>query len=109
MKKILKSDIKIDPYIVNCKNTRLDIRNGKCLEFTPDAFEFLRLPVTYDPSAYSAELDKLLNRVFCGDREVIDLFEEMLGYGLMRHAKFAKIFLFCGSGSNGKSTVLDLI
>ena len=109
MKKILKSDIKIDPYIVNCKNTRLDIRNGKCLEFTPDAIEFLRLPVTYDPSAYSADLDKMLNRVFCGDREVIDLFEEMLGYGLMRHAKFAKIFLFCGSGSNGKSTVLDLI
>lgn len=109
MKKILKSDISVNPYIINCKNTRLDIRNGKCLEFDPSVIEFLRLPVVYDPSAYCADLDKMLNRVFCGDREVINLFEEMLGYGLMGHAKFAKIFLFCGNGSNGKSTVLDLL
>ena len=109
MKKILKKDIKLDPYIVNCKNTRLDIRSGKCLEYDPNVIEFLRLPVTYDPSAYCADLDKMLNRVFLGDREVINLFEELLGYGLMGHAKFAKVFLFCGNGSNGKSTVLDLL
>lgn len=109
MKKILKKDIKNNPYIVNCKNTRLDIRSGKCLEYDPSVIEFLRLPVVYDPSAHCAELDKMLNRVFLGDREVINLFEEMLGYGLMGHAKFAKLFLFCGNGSNGKSTILDLI
>ena len=109
MKKVLKKDIKVNPYIINCKNTRLDIRNGKCLEFDPTNIEFLRLPVVYDPSAYCADLDKMLNRVFLGDREVINLFEELLAYGLMGHAKFAKLFLFCGNGSNGKSTVLDLL
>jgi len=109
MKKILKKDIKTNPYIINCKNTRLDIRSGKCLEYDPNAIEFLRLPVVYDPSAHCAELDKMLNRVFLCDREVINLFEELLGYGLMGHAKFAKLFLFCGNGSNGKSTILDLI
>ena len=109
MKKILKRDIKNNPYIINCKNTRLDIRSGKCLEYDPTVIEFLRLPVVYDPSAYCADLDKMLNRVFLGDREVINLFEELLGYGLMGHAKFAKVFLFCGNGSNGKSTVLDLM
>ena len=109
MKKVRKKDIKGNPYIINCKNTRLDIRTGKCLEYDPSVIEFLRLPVVYDPSAYSADLDKMLNRVFCGDREVINLFEELLGYGLMGHAKFAKLFLFCGNGSNGKSTILDLL
>lgn len=109
MKKVRKKDIKVNPYVVNCKNTRLDIRTGKCLEYDPSIIEFLRLPVVYDPSAYCADLDKMLNRVFCGDREVINLFEELLGYGLMGHAKFAKVFLFCGNGSNGKSTILDLL
>ena len=109
MKKVRKKDIKVNPYVINCKNTRLDIRTGKCLEYDPSVIEFLRLPVVYDPSAYSADLDKMLNRVFCGDREVINLFEELLGYGLMGHAKFAKLFLFCGNGSNGKSTILDLL
>ena len=103
------TDLRVNPYIINLKNTRLDIRNGECLEFTPEAIEFDRIPVVYDPSAYCADLDKMLNRVFCGDREVIDLFEEMLGAVLLKHNRYQKAFLFYGSGSNGKSTILDLI
>lgn len=106
---VVASDLKVNPYIINLKNTRLDIRSGKCLEFTPDAIEFDRIPVTYDPSAYCADLDKMLNRVFCGDREVINLFEELLGAVLIKHNRYQKAFLFYGSGSNGKSTIMDLI
>lgn len=102
-------DLKINPFIINLKNTRLDIRSGECLEFTPDAIEFDRIPVVYDPSAYCADLDKMLNRVFLGDREVINLFEEMLGACLLKHNRYQKAFLFYGNGSNGKSTILDLI
>jgi putative DNA primase/helicase len=102
-------DIKVNPYVINLKNTRLDIRSGKCLEFTPDVIEFDRIPVIYDPSAYCADLDKMLNKVFVGDREVINLFEEMVGYCLIKHSRYAKMFLCYGQGSNGKSTILDLL
>lgn len=102
-------DIKINPYIINLKNTRLDIRSGKCLEFTSDAIEFDRIPVTYDESAYNADVDKLLNRVFMADREVINLFEEMLGSCLIKNSRYQKAFMLFGSGSNGKSTVLNMI
>ena len=102
-------DLKVNPFIINLKNTRLDIRSGECMEFTPDAIEFDRIPVVYDPSAYCADLDKMLNRVFLGDREVINLFEEMLGACLLKHNRYQKAFLFYGNGSNGKSTILDLI
>jgi len=103
------TDLKVNPYVINLKNTRLDLRSGKCLEFTSDAIEFDRIPVVYDPSAYCADLDKMLNRVFLGDREVINLFEEMIGAVLLKHNRYQKAFLFYGSGSNGKSTILDLI
>lgn len=103
------TDLKVNPYIINLKNTRLDVRSGECLEFTSEAIEFDRIPVVYDPSAYCADLDKMLNRVFCGDREVINLFEEMLGAVLLKHNRYQKAFLFYGGGSNGKSTILDLI
>ena len=106
---INSADIKVSPYIINLKNTRLDIRTGKCLEFTPDAIELDRIPVTYDPSAYCSDLDKMLNRVFLGDREVINLFEEMVGYCLIKSARYQKAFILVGSGSNGKSTILDLL
>ena len=102
-------EIKRNPYVINLKNTRLDIRNGDCLEFTPDVIDFDRIPVVYDPTAYCADLDKMLNRVFLGDREVINLFEEMVGYCLIKHSRYSKMFLCYGQGSNGKSTILDLL
>lgn len=103
------ADIKVNPYIINLQNTRYDIRSGKCLEFSPDKIEFDRIPVVYDPSAYCADLDKMLNRVFLGDREVINLFEEMVGACLLKRNSYQKAFILIGSGSNGKSTILDLI
>ena len=109
MKEVRRGSIKVNPYIINLNNTRLDIRSGKCLEFDPNIIEFGRIPVVYDPSAYCADLDKMLNRVFLGNREVINLFEEMLGAVLLKHNRYQKAFLFCGKGSNGKSTILDLI
>ena len=109
MKEIRRGSIKVNPYIINLQNTRFNIKTGECLQFDPDVIEFDRIPVVYDPSAYCADLDKMLNRVFLGDREVINLFEEMLGAVLLKHNRYQKAFLFCGKGSNGKSTILDLI
>lgn len=106
---IRSEEIKVSPYIINLKNTRYDIRSGKCLEFSPEVIEFDRIPVVYDPSAYCSDLDKMLNRVFLGDREVINLFEEMVGYCLMKTNQYQKAFILIGSGSNGKSTILDMI
>ena len=109
MKEIRRGSIVVDPYTINLQNTRFNIKTGECMSFDPEVIEFGRIPITYDPSAYCADLDKMLNRVFIGDREVINLFEEMLGATLLKHNRYQKAFLFCGKGSNGKSTILDLI
>ena len=106
---IKASDIPLQEYIINLKNGRLDVRTNKLLEFDPEVIDFARIPVTYDPDAYSADLDKMLNKVFKHDREVIDLFEEMVGYILIKNARFRKGFLLYGSGSNGKSTILNML
>ena len=102
-------DLKVNPYIINLKNTRLDIRTGNALPFNHEAIEFDRIPVTYDPSAYCADTDKVLNKVFLGDRAVINLFEEMLGACIIKHSRYQKGFILYGGGSNGKSTILDMI
>ena len=109
MRELRRGSVKADPYVINLQNTRLNVKTGECLAFDPEVIEFIRLPVTYDPSAYCADLDKMLNRVFLGDREVINLFEEILGSIPLKHSRYQKAFLFVGKGSNGKSTILDLI
>ena len=63
-----RSKIKLDPFVVNLKNTRLNLKTCERLPYSADAIEFERIPVNYDPTAKSDDLDKMLNRVFCGDR-----------------------------------------
>lgn len=106
---IPRENLKVEPYIINLKNTRLDVRDNRMIDFDPNVFEFLRVPVEFNPAAYSEDLDKMLKKVFCNDRELMDLFEEMLGSCLIKNCRFQKAFMLTGGGSNGKSTVLNLI
>lgn len=109
MERVNTRNLKLNPYIINVKNTRFNLKTNECLPFDKSIIDFSQLPVTYDATAYCADLDKMLNRVFLADREVINLFQEMLGATLLKHSKYQKAFLFYGGGSNGKSTILDLI
>lgn len=103
------ADLTVNPYVINLKNTRLNIKTGECLPFTPEAIEFDRIPVVYDPAAYCADIDKTLNRVFLGDDDVIKLFEEMVGACLVKRTMYGRAFILYGSGANGKSTILDMV
>lgn len=74
---IKTKDIKRDPYIINVQNTRMYVKTGELLDFTPEVIDFDRIPVTYDKNARCEELDLMLQRIFSGDAAVIDLLEEM--------------------------------
>lgn len=106
---IERNKIKTDPFIVNLKNTRLNLKTCERLPYSADAIEFERIPVDYNPKAKCNDLDNMLSRVFCDDRECIELFEEIVGDCLLHKNIFQTAFLFYGSGSNGKSTILKLI
>lgn len=102
-------DINHNEYVINLNNTRYDLKRNMPIPFDENSIEFARIPVDYDPNAYNPDLDKMLKRVFKNNQEVINLFEEMVGYILLKNNKYRKGFLFYGSGSNGKSTILNLI
>ena len=106
---VKREDIKPNPYVINLKNCKLNISTGKVLDYSVEAIDFERIPVIYNHAAYCADVDKLLNKVFCNDTECIELFEEILGDCLLRKNIYQKAFLFYGGGSNGKSTILKLI
>lgn len=103
------ADIKLNPYIINLKNTRLDVRTGEKLDFDYKQTEFDRIPVIYDPEAYNSDVDHMLDKVFVNDQEIRNLFEEMLGYCFIKNTRYRKGFMFVGGGHNGKSTILDMI
>ncbi|HZJ99726.1 MAG TPA: phage/plasmid primase, P4 family, partial [Tissierellaceae bacterium] len=96
-------------YHLNLSNGRLDVLNGKLYQHDPDIVEFVRVPVYFDAEAYDENVDNMLNKLFVNDMEVRLLFEEMIGYSLTRNQKYQRGFMFYGDGSNGKSTMLEMI
>ena len=102
-------EVEEQPFMINLTNGRLNMLTGILEPHTPDNIDLVRIPLVYDPSAYSQDVDKLLNKVFCNNQECLNLFGELLGDCLISKNIYQKAFMFYGTGSNGKSTILNLI
>ena len=67
------------------------------------------VPAKFDPDAACPTWERFLDEVFDGDKDVIGFVQRFAGYSLSGSVK-EQMFVFChGSGSNGKSTMLDVL
>lgn len=90
-------------------NCIYNLRTDEVLEFTPDIIVKNKIPFDYNESAYNEDMDKLLDRISCNDKQIRDLLEEMAGYCMYRRNELRKAFILLGDKANGKSTYLDCI
>jgi putative DNA primase/helicase len=97
------------PKLIALKNGTLDLENKTLGDFNPEYKIKNKIPVDYNPAAYSEIMDKTLNKICCNDKQLRLLVEEMIGYILFRRNELGKCFILTGHGSNGKSTLLDVI
>ncbi len=100
--------------IMNCGNGELVFRK-KAIEFrnhVPNNRLTCRITADYDPEAECPEWDKALHRIFEGynDREeMIRHLHEVLGYIIQTTRNMAAWVMFYGSGSNGKTFILQVL
>lgn len=98
-----------DANLIAFRNGVYDISTDKLLPFSPEHIITNMIPWDYNPSAYSELCDKTLNKIACHDPEIRSLLEEAIGFNFFRQNELSKSFLMVGSGSNGKSTFLDMV
>ena len=93
------------------RNGLLNIQDDKFVDFTPDVVVTNVIPWDYNPYAYDELADRTLDRISCGDSAVRSLLEEMVGACMYRNNTLCggKGFILTGSGSNGKSTLLNML
>jgi len=77
------------------------------LEPTPELFTVATLPYNYDPTAWSALLDRWCDTTFSGDTESIRLLAQWLGYNLVYDMSQEKFMIYIGPTRSGKSTILS--
>ncbi|MGN9164944.1 phage/plasmid primase, P4 family [Tissierellaceae bacterium HCP3S3_D8] len=91
------------------ENGLYNIKTDKLTDYDPNYIAKNKIPVNYNHEAYSKSMDKTLNKIACNDKQLRMLLEEMIGYTLLRRNELGKSFILIGQGSNGKSTLLDVI
>lgn len=94
---------------IGLKSNILDIQTGEQFPYSPKWVINNKIDVDYNPKAYHELLDKTLDKVSCNDKQIRALLEEMIGYTLFRRNTMQTAFILTGEGSNGKSTILNLI
>jgi len=91
------------------RNGTVNIKTGEFSEsFAPDEYHITALPVTYDPKATCPGFKKFLDDVFTA-KDDIHAIEEFLGYMLYKSNTYEIVVLLNGSGSNGKTVLLDVV
>lgn len=82
----------------------------QCEPFNENVVATMKLRFDYPVNADKPNMvDKVVNKLLCGNKEDIHTLYEYLGYILHRDMKLEKALTFNGDGYNGKSSILDLI
>ena len=96
---------------LNLRNGVLDIHKRVLLPHDPKYGFMYILDYDYDPEAKSPNFDKALHNIMCRDEDLKSIFLEFLGLCVSgdSNKRFEKALIMQGSGSNGKSTLIDMI
>lgn len=98
-----------NPKYIVFNNGVYDLETKELLDYSPKYIIKNKIPHNYNPDAYHELLDKTLSKICCNDKKLRYVIEEMIGYTLLRRNELGKSFILTGDGSNGKSTLLNLI
>ena len=94
---------------INLANGMFDTEIFELVEHDQEFHSSIRNPLEYDLDASCPLFLKFLDEVFQGDKEIIDVVQEMMGYFLTAETRAHKMFILEGAGSNGKSVLIEII
>ena len=98
-----------DQNLFNCNNGTFNLETMKFQSFDPSDLLTKISPVDYIKEAECPLWHKFLNDIFLGDQEVIDFMQRAIGYSMTSSIKEHCMFIFYGTGRNGKTTMIETI
>lgn len=87
----------------------IDLPTGDLLVRGQSHFFSFECPVEYYPDATSDVLDGFLDDITCGDKDLLADLQLVLGSCLTGDVRLRQLYIFYGTGSNGKTTLMNLL
>lgn len=109
--RVVVSVDELDPlgYLMGARNGVIDLRTGALLPADPAHRITSVVGCGYDPSAVCQLWEATVSDIFCGDMEMVEFVQRLIGYSLLGRPIEDIMPIFYGAGSNGKSTLLGAV
>lgn len=106
---VLTDEFDVNKEYLNCQNGVINLRNGEVM-LHDSAYMMSKISNTEISKTADAPLwSKFLHEIMNGDEELVRYLQKAVGYSLTGSIKEQCMFFLYGTGSNGKSTFLDIV
>lgn len=102
------ADLDRDPYLLNCENGTLDLRDGMLRAHDPADRITKRCNAAYDPDAPGGTWKSFLARVLPNE-QVRNYLQRLVGLALIGEVREHLLSIWTGSGANGKGVAYGAI
>lgn len=105
---ISPDDWDANPWLINCQNGTINLKTGKLQPFRKEDYITRICSTKYDETVATPLWDSLLETITKGDADMIRYMQKALGYAMTGDISEQAMFVLYGTGSNGKSTFLNI-
>ena len=106
---ILPEQMDTNHWLLNVQNGTIDLKTRELLPHRRSDLITKIVPVEYDPDAECPKWLEFLYTIMGNDDEMVNYLCRVAGYTLTGDAGEQCLFIFHGSGQNGKSTYLNVM
>lgn len=105
---IRSEDLDKNLWLLNCQNGTINLKTGKLQEHNPKDYITRICAASYDENCPIPLWTQLMEKITKGDPAVQKYIQVALGYALTGDISEQSVFILHGTGSNGKSTMLNV-
>lgn len=105
---ITSEDMDKNPWLLNCENGTINLKTGKLQPHNAKDYITKMCKANFDANCAIPLWTQLLEKVTNGDKQMQRYIQKALGYALTGDTSEQAIFILYGTGSNGKSTLLNV-
>jgi putative DNA primase/helicase len=97
------------PYLLNCLNGTIDLRTGNLESHNRKDLLTHMINVHYNKSSDCPKFKRFIDQIMNNNGNLVSYVRKIVGYSLTGYTREQCYFVFYGSGSNGKSTLLNVL
>ena len=98
-----------EEHIIAVKNGYVDLRSGNLIDPRKEALCTKQVECDYNKEAKCDMFLKFMSEIFLGNMSHVKMMQRWFGYCLTSSVSAQSFLIMYGSGSNGKSTLVELI